>query len=651
MIASVLVFRGAPDCYTYDIPDSLRQAIQLGSPVKVPFGAGQTDGIVVDIAADETTIPLKPIKAIDPKRPTTRPDQINLMNWFRAYYITTPYKAFQTVIGKQTIRKLPETVDTPVSTSPIRYTLDQQHAIDTIMGHSGYQEFLLHGVTGSGKTEIYLRLVSDQLCNGKQAIVLVPEIALTPQVSQIFTNRLGSRVAILHSGLSVKQRSEMWNTIYSGQCDVVIGARSAVFAPLERLGLLIVDECHDGSYKQDQHPRYDALQVAQYRARTHDCALVLGSATPTLEQMSPSRRPSITRLRLPNRANGASMPAFHVLDTRDKTEFPDDSLIGKRLLDAAKIAISKQEKVMILVNRRGYAPAVICQKCQESVLCPTCELPYTYHSDRSLRCHRCFTQVRLPYHCPNCKKGRLGIAGTAIQKIEFELRRLIPQASILRLDRDNATSGKDIHGILDLFRQTGDLLIGTQMIAKGHDIPQVTVVGIIGIDSALSLPDFRAAERAFQLITQVAGRAGRGTLPGDVYIQTAKPFHYAIECATQYDTDRFVETETRFRSVLRYPPFTTLTNIIFSAKRADLATDSAADLYRLLTDPHLKLGDTQVMPPQPAPVEMVKGYTRYHILIKGDIETQSDLKQSLKQWRNPNRSVRVIIDFDPHSIL
>ncbi|NBV41537.1 primosomal protein N', partial [bacterium] len=579
MIASVLVFRGVESLYSYRIPNELADHIRPGTPVTVPFGAVQNvKGIVLGIAEPESDIkmlPLKPISGICDQVAPLSNEQIDLLNWFRNYYLCSPYKALQTVAGTHLPRNVTEPPASGGNDAQFDLTKEQQDAVDKIQSLTGFLEVLIHGVTASGKTELYIRLAQNLQAQGKGIVILVPEIALTPQFSRIFQHRVGSAVAVLHSGLTPKQRAEAQARISAGIVSVVIGPRSAIFSPVRNLGMIIVDECHESAYKQDQHPRYSALSVAEYRARYHNIPLVLGSATPSIEQYYHAHGPHGTYIRLKTRVAGRPMPEMEISDMRDSAHFPDDSIVGIPLLRAIRTALTRGEKSMILVNRRGYAPTVGCKKCKNPVACPQCELPYTYHQDRVLRCHRCFTHFPLPKICPSCGKGTLEISGVAIQKVELALRKLFPSAAILRLDRDTATTARQIETILDEFRTAGDILIGTQMIAKGHDIPEVTVVGMVGTDSALGIPDFRASERCFQLITQVSGRAGRGEKPGIVFIQTTKPTHYAVQAACSSDYEGFYKNEVQFRKQLRYPPFVHLVNIILSGKHRPKVHEAA----------------------------------------------------------------------------
>ncbi|NDC82472.1 primosomal protein N' [bacterium] len=650
-VAHVAVLRAVHSLYTYVIPSHLLDEVAIGTWVHVPFGTVLAPGVVFAIDHQHiTSLPLKPIDTIDSKRPHLTLDQFQLIDWIRNHYLTTPFQAIQTVVGKQTIRPVEVQNISTESSTPHPASSAQREAIQAILSCEHYQDILLHGVTGSGKTEVYLQVTTQILMRGKSALVLVPEIALTPQISRLFSDRLGQNVVVVHSGLTKKQRSEAWNRIYNGASRVVIGPRSAVFSPILNLGVIIVDECHDGSYKQEQNPRYDALSVAKFRAKHANIPLVLGSATPTIEQLYTHKNNPKFHIKLPTRILNRPMPEVHLLDTRDHSLFPDDAIIGNPLIQAIKIATAKREKAMILVNRRGYAPTVSCQKCKNIVSCSECNLGYTYHSDRKLRCHRCFTIIPLPTGCPSCRKGNIAISGIAIQKVEIELRKYLPESHILRLDRDTGSTPQKISEIMDEFRNSGDVLIGTQMIAKGHDIADVTVVGIVGLDSSLGIPDFRACERTFQLICQVSGRAGRGEKPGEVYLQSAHPNHYAVVSAISNDTETFFNTEIGFRKSLHYPPFTELVNIIISGTNAQLVATFSRKLYQHSQKTLDPLAVT-IMPVQPAPVPMIRNHVRWHILYKC-IPGQSELiRRILQSAPVPPRGIRLIVDFDPQSIL
>jgi len=638
--AQVLVCRGVGECFDYLIPDTM--ALQEGDRVRVPFGTHTVEGIVMGMSSeDDAPYPLKPIETVLSFPVSFH--QRQLIRYMISQYLTTPYKAYQTVIGS--VKRRPPSPLPPMETQDTSPPLSeyQTAAIAAVLACKGGESVLLHGVTGSGKTAVYMALVAHTLERGEGVIVLVPEIALTPQLSRLFMGRFGSTVAVLHSGLTPKQRAEALSRIEAGLCRVVIGPRSAVFSDMPGLGLLVVDECHDSSYKQEAHPRYDALSVAQFRAKVLGIPLLLGSATPTLEQWYSAAK----RVSMPFRVANRPMPSMHLLDMTDSDMFPDHHVIGKPLLDAMKVACSREEKCMVLVNRRGYAPSVSCGRCKKVVNCEGCGLPLTYHVDRQLRCHRCMVSMPLSPHCPHCRHVRLETSGTAIQKVAIELAKRIPTARLLRLDRDTASTHGQMMRILDAFRQEGDILIGTQMIAKGHDIPAVTVVGLVGIDTALGIPDFRARERAFQLVLQVSGRAGRGEKAGEVYIQTTRPNDETLQWAVAHDIPRFMDSESGFRQALYYPPHCRLINIMASGLDVSLVRDHLDTIHTVLRGIP---GDHQLYPPTPSPVDMIKRHHRWHVLIKTTDSGLADMIEGLRGMP-VHKKVRVIVDIDPQSIV
>jgi len=642
MRANVLVCRGVGEWFDYLIPDTM--AVKEGDRVRVPFGKQLVEGIVMGVSPVEASPSPYPLKPIDSTLSfPLSGHQRELIIHMMGHYLTTPYKAYQTVVGSAKRRKtspLPplDTLDTPLPLSD-----DQSAAVAAVLACKGGDAVVLHGVTGSGKTEVYMQLVAHFLSRGDGVIVLVPEIALTPQLSRLFMGRFGETVAVLHSGLTPKQRGEALSRIEAGGCRVVIGPRSAVFSDMPNLGLVIVDECHDSSYKQDAHPRYDALSIAHFRARVLGIPLVLGSATPTLEQWVSSA----TRVSMPHRVANRPMPRMHLLDMTDRVLFPDHHVIGKPLLDAIRVALSRDEKCMVLVNRRGYAPTVSCGWCKKVLNCEGCGLPLTYHADRNVRCHRCMVRFPLPPTCPSCNRSRLETSGAAIQKVTIELAKTIPTARILRLDRDTASTHGKMMGILDAFRDAGDILVGTQMIAKGHDIPAVTVVGLVGIDTALGIPDFRARERAFQLVLQVAGRAGRGDKGGDVYIQTTRPDDETLKWAVAYDIPTFMDREWAFRQALYYPPHCRLINIMASGLELEVVREQLGVIYAALT---AQPGNHRVYPPAPSPVDMIKRHHRWHVLVKTTDDGMGDMVAVLRSVPG-HKKVRVIVDVDPQSIV
>ena len=517
-----------------------------------------------------------------------------------------------------------------------------------------FEAFLLHGVTGSGKTEVYLRLIDETLKLGRGALLLVPEIGLTPQVAGQFFHRFGDRVAILHSAFSDMERVEQWRRIRSGAAGVVVGTRSSVFAPVQNLGLIIVDEEHDQSYKQEENPRYNGRDVAVVRARESKAAVVLGSATPSLETRYNADKGKYTLVAMPERIEKRPMPDVHIVDMRQEfQETRKQATFSRALAEMVKERIDKGEQAMLLLNRRGFSTFVACRSCGERLQCQNCAITLTWHKrDQRMLCHVCGYAEPVPKVCPKCESDHIYFLGTGSEKVEEELHALFPKARIARMDRDTVTGKRDYESILHEFRQGNfDLLVGTQMIAKGHDIPNVTLVGLVNADVGLGMPDFRAAERTFQLLTQAAGRAGRGEIPGIVYLQTINPEHYAIRCAAAQDYAKFYQKELEFRRLMRYPPFSALANILVRHTQQEDALRLAAELGALL-DPAPE--GIKVLGPAAAPVARLKREFRYQLLIKA--ASRQRLNQILKQLRQHALEAKwpataLVVDVDPLTLL
>lgn len=500
------------------------------------------------------------------------------------------------------------------------FTPAQQQALRHIgMGVQSRQftPALLHGVTGSGKTAVYLAAMQQVLAEGRSAILLVPEIGLTPAVAADLHEVFGGQVAILHSGLSGDERAEQWHQIRRGEKKMVVGTRSAVFAPVDDLALIIVDEEHDNSYKQEETPRYHARDVAVMRAKMCNATVVLGSATPSLESFHNAERKKYALLSLPDRVLRRPLPEVEVVDMRQEfQETGHDNILSRRLVEEANQRMERGEQAMVLLNRRGYSAYVLCRSCGESVQCRNCAIALTYHKrDRKLMCHYCGYLAPVPKVCPQCQSEHVQFLGTGSEKLEDLLHSSFPRARVGRLDRDTVRDRDDMERMLAaLHGGEIDLLAGTQMIAKGHDIHGVTLVGIVGADAALGMPDFRAAERTFQLLTQVAGRAGRGETPGKVILQTHSPEHYAIQYAAAHDFDGFYQKELRFRSWMHYPPFTSLANVVLRGEQLGDVLAWAGMLGKWFESvPH---EGVRIMGPAPAPIERLKNDYRYHFLLK-----------------------------------
>ena len=490
----------------------------------------------------------------------------------------------------------------------------------------GGGRFLLHGVTGSGKTEVYIRLARRALEMGKGCVVLVPEIALTPQMAAWFHQRFGADAAVLHSGLSAGERRDEWLRIRRGEARVVVGARSAVFAPIQNLGAIVIDEEHEGSYQSDRRPRYDAREVAWRRAQAAGAVLVLGSATPSIAtymRAMPGVRPEnrLALIELPERVGGRPLPGIEVVDMRREFERGNRSIFSALLSQALRDCVDRGRQAMLLINRRGHSSFVSCRKCGYVVKCPACDVSMTYHqAENVLRCHYCGAERPVPRKCPECASPYIKFFGVGTEQVVEEARRLLPGATILRMDYDT-TRTKDAHAkILEAFRQgEADVLVGTQMIAKGLDFPNVTLSGVVAADMTLNLPDYRSVERTFQLITQMAGRAGRSSHPGRVILQTYEPDHYGIRLAASQDYRAFYLRESAYRRGALYPPFTVIARIVFSAKE-ETAAKTAAEAAEAELGDFLDRGghrpDIVQMRALECPVKRLRGEYRYQVFLK-----------------------------------
>ncbi|GLX68400.1 primosomal protein N' [Paenibacillus glycanilyticus] len=535
------------------------------------------------------------------------------------------------------------------------------------------QALLLHGVTGSGKTEVYMQSIQHCLELGKQAIVLVPEISLTPQMVERFKGRFGDAVAVLHSRLSNGERYDEWRKIRSRRVQVAIGARSAIFAPFERIGLIIIDEEHESSYKQEESPKYHARDVAVRRARQHGAAVVLGSATPSLESFAAASRPpapgkSSALLPMPERVGSRPLPPVQVIDMRSELQDGNRSMFSRRLHAALAERLERGEQSVLLLNRRGYSTFVMCRSCGYTAACPHCDISLTYHQkSRALRCHYCGHAELAPKECPSCSSEHIRYFGTGTQRVEEELAKLFPGIRVIRMDVDTTTEKHSHEKLLKQFgERKADVLLGTQMVAKGLDFPFVTLVGVIAADTSLNLPDFRSAERTFQLLTQVAGRAGRHHLPGEVVIQTYSPEHYAITTAQQHDYAAFVREELKHRSVMGYPPYCRLVLVTMSHEQLPLlasVSEQFAERLRGLAGDEGVLGPLEgglpramdILGPVASPISRMKDRYRFQCVIKyrGNIDVPLLLRQAMAPFVEGSQAklVQFSIDVDPQVIL
>ena len=534
---------------------------------------------------------------------------------------------------------------------------EQKEACEAVVGAIGKEHppFLLQGITGSGKTEVYLQIIQGALDMGKTAIVLVPEISLTPQMTERFIARFGDKVAILHSGLSNGEKYDEWRKVERGEAQVVVGARSAIFAPLKNLGVIIIDEEHEASYKQDSNPRYHARDVAILRAQYNQAALVLGSATPSLESRARAGKGVYQHLRLTQRANPlASIPEVQLIDFRDYIGQNETSNFTPPLIEAIQDRLDKKEQVVLMLNRRGYSSFVMCRECGTVDTCPNCDISLTLHMDtKTMNCHYCGFSKEIPHVCPNCQSRSIRYYGTGTQKAFDELAELFPEARILRMDVDTTRKKGSHQALLEQFgKGEADILLGTQMIAKGLDFPNVTLVGVLNADTALNLPDFRSSERTFQLLTQVAGRAGRAEKAGQVLIQSYNPNHYAIRFAKEQDYEGFYAYEMGIRRQLGYPPYYFTIGITLSHKKEEEVLRRAYEVMEILRS---GLSDASIiLGPTPKPIARTHNLYHYQILIKYRLEDElaSTLNQvlALTQERE-NSELRLSIDHEPQQFL
>lgn len=540
---------------------------------------------------------------------------------------------------------------------PLLLSEEQERAVREIVAALERKEravFLLHGVTGSGKTEVYLRAIAAALQRGRQAMMLVPEIALTPQMVEIFRSRFGAQVALLHSRLTQRERYGEYRRLREGKANVVLGARSAIFAPLESPGLIVIDEEHEPSYKQEESPRYHARTVALRLAGYSGAVVVLGSATPSLESfVQAGGRGPYRLLQLTRRVGGRPLPAVQVVDLRQEMREGNTGMLSRCLQEAIAERLARREQVILFLNRRGHSTLVVCRECGLVLKCPQCDITLTYHLGQRLRCHYCSFNVRVPSLCPGCGGRYLSFLGTGTQKIELELQKLFPQAGILRLDSDSAGRGRRYREIIESFRRgRADILVGTQMVAKGLDMPGVTLVGVVNADISLYLPDFRASERTFQLLTQVAGRSGRGEREGQVIIQTYTPHHYAITCARDHDYLSFYRQEMAVRRALGYPPFSYLCRLLFTGTGEESVAEGAGVFAREI---RAQEAGVEVLGPAPAPLGRLKGRYRWHLVLKA--AEQAALREAvaaaLKRCKKMAlfRKVRVSVDMAPQNMM
>ncbi|MBU2063076.1 MAG: primosomal protein N' [Candidatus Omnitrophica bacterium] len=654
--------------FDYFVPRSLHSKVDLGKRVWVPFRNRTIVGYIVGITEKSRIKKIKEIKSVIDDTPIISPEILELTRWISEYYFCSRGEAIEAALaspfkkGKTQVRVRAGGSPYPVlenlsgKTKDNILTAHQDKALNEISEHLNREEFgvfLLHGITASGKTEVYFGAIEQTLAKNRQAIVFVPEIALTPQTLERFTEKFGKDlIALIHSRLSKSEKFVEWQRIKSEQAKIVIGPRSAIFAPVKHLGLIVVDEEHENTYKQEDAPRYHLVNTAIKRAEISNAVVILGSATPSLESMYSAKQKDFVFIELPERIEGRDLPQVQVVDMRYQRRSAKRPLIlSKALEDNIAQCLKNKEQVILFLNRRGFSTFIQCPKCGYVEKCPKCNVAVVYHFDRQqLVCHHCSYHTQAGQVCPECSAGYIRYLGTGTQKVESELYRLFPQACIGRMDSD-ALKEKNAHfEIFDDFKSGKiDILVGTQMLAKGLDIPNVTLVGVISADVTLNLPDFRASERTFSLLTQVAGRAGRGKTPGRVIIQTYTPEHYAIKCALNHDYNDFYRQEIVFRKQLKLPPYTHLINITLRSKNKEMLIKNSHKLFDILSRHNKK--QVILMGPVPAPVSKLRGNFRWLIIAKCSDILQANklLSKCFDEWK-AHSNVKVTVDVDPRAI-
>lgn len=545
------------------------------------------------------------------------------------------------------------------NSSKLKFTNEQNLAfleIEKAIDKNIFEEFLLFGVTGSGKTEIYLQLIEKMVNFGKSAIILVPEISLTPQMLDRFISRFGKeKIAVLHSKLSVGERHDEWERIKEGKAQIVIGARSAIFAPVHNLGIIIIDEEHDSSYKSESSPRYDAREVARKIAKAKNIPYVLGSATPDISTYYEAKCGKIKLLKLTKRANNSNLPKVEIIDLRQELANGNRSMLSNELYNAIDQNLKNNLQTILFLNRRGYSTFVMCRDCGYTAKCKNCNISLTYHSyEHKLKCHYCGYEEPVMKKCPQCGSDKIRYFGTGTQKLEQAINKEFPRARTIRMDIDTVTKKNSHEVILNKFRSgEADILIGTQMVVKGHHFPKVTLVGVVAADSSLNIDDYRASERTFQILTQVAGRAGRENLPGRVIIQTYNPENYSIQTAQKQNYEMFYETEIELRKQLKYPPFSDIIVVRFNGTSENEIKDIAEYTHNLIAS-GLNSDDFMVFKPMPSPIDKIQNKFRWRIIIKGNMTDDANniLNDVLKNVYDKNyKNTSVGISVNPVSLL
>ena len=655
---------GVDKTFEYKIPEELSEQVQVGSVVKVPFGQGNRtrQGYVIAVKDSSKWDPdkMKSILQIDEKAVMVEGKLIRLAEWMRGTYGGTMIAALRTVMPvKEKVagrKSRIDVMDEVPEFAPVGELTDEQTEVVGTFERdfdAGVRDrYLLHGITGSGKTEVYIRLAEKVIKSGSSVIVLIPEIALTYQTVARFKTVFGNRISILNSRLSKGEKFREFERARSGETDIIIGPRSALFTPFEKLGLIIIDEEHDGSYKSETTPKYHAREVAMERARIEGAAVVLGSATPSVVSYHMAEQGKLRKLTLKARATGGSLAEVSVVDMRDELHQGNRSIISGKLYERLRTAFEAGEQAMLFINRRGFNSFVSCRECGEVIRCPRCDVSLSLHGTSKLMCHYCGHTEVMPKACPKCSSKLIGGYGTGTEKVEAEVKRLFPNIRTLRMDKDT-TQKKDSHGkIIDAFRRhEADCLIGTQMIVKGHDFGNVTVVGAVLADLGLFDSDYESAERTFDLLTQAAGRAGRAEKKGYVVIQTYQPEHYSVITASQQDFEGFYQYEMAYRRMLHFPPVYELLGVLIASHDEGRVIELAESLAHELKERFGGAG-TDIIGPAEAVIYRIDEVYRKTIYIKSeDTDVITDITDYIQNRTVGLENIEVQTDLNPLRIV
>jgi primosomal protein N' (replication factor Y) len=680
MFAEIILARVTPrldKVYHYSIPAEIADKLDIGCQVMVPFGRSKCVGYVVGMVEKSEVKGIKDIEKILSPFPLFTRASVELAKWISEYYDSFFITALRLVMPPGTLkieqRALKKKLRKPLyemrdgrrevsdlshlapRTSKFILTEEQQKALRVITGDielKTHGTSLLYGITGSGKTEVYLRAAEYAIQHGGSALILIPEVGLTPQMVERAANRFGEKLAVYYSNMPEKDRQSVWAAVVSGETSVVLGTRSAIFLPMKNLKLIVLDEEYENTYKSDQSPRYHTREVALNIAAREKAAVVFGSATPSVETYYHAKQGEYKLLTLSKRIDDRPLPPVKVIDMRKELKEKNFNVLSRKLQEEIRNVYNRKEQSILFINRRGYFSFVMCRACGHVIQCPNCTTSLIYYmNDKKLRCNHCNFTADAATICPKCQSTQIKYFGGGTQKIEQEVARLVPKARILRLDRDSVNKKGSYENIIRSFiAGSADILIGTQMVTKGLDIASVTLVGVVAADIGLNAPDFRAAEHTFQLLTQVAGRAGRHKLAGEVVVQTYDPEHYAIKFASKHDYAGFYGHEIEVRKELEFPPFSKLINIIISAGSEDDGRQVGEDLVRFLEG---RLGKAaEVFGPAVAPIAKLKDMHRFQVMLKGQ-----DIGAMRKAVVDSSKAIvklgraRIMVDIDPYNML